>query len=650
MRRTYRLWAVLLSLLLLLSAFSSLAYAATEIQLVVDDDPLDPWFPPVLHRGVVMVPLDDLCAYLSVPCAREANRVFSRSSAGEEVEVVKASDRAWIGSTERRLSVGAVFLDDVVLVPAAFAAEVLGLAVSWNPTTRVISFTTREEVTNSDEKVAARNWNAELTAEAERSMGRFDSAIIGGSEVTLQLPVRSGIPVNGFVRVKGDTDQPLLKAMVQKGSLEDWQDLNVSQGTFNTRVWLSDGPGVYTVKIGKPLTDRPGFYEFVTTFEVSNSDENKVGNNIVLFRPVEGRATGSFTLEGWAGFRNLQVVINGPGAVQKVWFDCLADGNGYFKRDVPLPFGPVEHAITVYDAVPGDPTMLLRLKLAVQNSGSAYLGSGSVRLTNPTTTSVRVTDVLRLEGTSELPVLQAWLKKDGSVYYYNIQVMENHFSASIPLTKGAGKYQVEIRSPASAVRWWYQEAAFDVTFSPVAQNAEYLTPSDQVQSDDPSVKELAATLTAGLTSNTEKAKTIYQWVTNNISYDVAKSRMNRLWWQPSASLCLRTKTGVCEDYALLFAALCRAAGIPAQVITGRAPQSSSSSSSSSSSPSSTSVGHAWDAFYSGSAWVLCDPTWDAGYVDGDRFIKEPGLNWFDSPEKFTNRVAGEDQGWVKEGR
>ena len=116
--------------------------------------------------------------------------------------------------------------------------------------------------------------------------------------------------------------------------------------------------------------------------------------------------------------------------------------------------------------------------------------------------------------------------------------------------------------------------------------------------------------------------------------------MNRPWWQPSASLCLRTKTGVCGDYALLFAALCRAAGVPAQVKTGRVPQSSSS----------TSVGHAWNAFYSGSTWVLCDPTSDAGYVDGDRFVKEPGMNWFDAPQKFTGRVEGEDQGWIKEGR
>lgn len=638
MRRTHRLWATLLVLLLTLSACSSLAYAAAEIKLVVDDDALDPWFPPVLHRGVVMVPLDDLCAYLSVPCARETNRVFTRSSAGDVVEVVKSSDRAWIGSSERRLSVGAVFLENVVLVPAAFAAEVLGLTASWNPTARIISFKTQEESTNSKEKIAVRDWNSALTAENERSMGRFDSTVTAAPEVTLQLPARSGIPVDGFVRVKGDTDQAQLKAVVKQGAFEDWQDLEVSQGTFNTRVWLANGPGVYTVEIRKPTSGKPGFFSLVTSFDVENTTDNRVGKEVVLFRPVDDRATGSFTLEGWAGFPNMQVVVAGPQAGQEAWFNCQTDATGYFKRDVPLPFGAVAHTIKVYRAVEGDPTVQLRLQLTVQNLGSAYLGSGSVRLTNPTPSSLRVTDSLRLEGTSKLPVLQAWLKKDGYVAYYNIQVLENHFSMSIPLTKGAGTYSVELRSPASAARWWIRQVAFDVSFNPVVQNVEHLTPSDRVQSDDPSIQELAATLTRGLSSNMDKARAIYQWVTHNISYDVAKSRLNRLWWQGSASLCLRTKTGVCEDYAMLFAALCRAANVPAQVKTGYASSASAS------------VRHAWNAFYSGSAWVLCDPTWDAGYVDGDRFVKQPGLDWFDTPSKFAGRVEVEEQGWVKEAR
>jgi hypothetical protein len=118
--------AAVLVLAVLVVAFAACPTRAAGIDLKVDGQSIDALFPPILHRGVVMVPLDDLCAQVNTPCARDGERLFTRSAKGEVVEIVKSANRAWIGQTEHRLSVAPVFLTDTVLVPSAGSSPSTG--------------------------------------------------------------------------------------------------------------------------------------------------------------------------------------------------------------------------------------------------------------------------------------------------------------------------------------------------------------------------------------------------------------------------------------------------------------------------------------------------------------------------------------------
>ncbi|MGC8862547.1 MAG: transglutaminase-like domain-containing protein, partial [Armatimonadota bacterium] len=91
---------------------------------------------------------------------------------------------------------------------------------------------------------------------------------------------------------------------------------------------------------------------------------------------------------------------------------------------------------------------------------------------------------------------------------------------------------------------------------------EYLAPTAYVDSDSPAVKKQAAEIVAGTSKAWSACSKIRKWIHANLKVraDIGITR--------SASDVLESKSGVCRDFATLFAALARAVGIPAKVVSG----------------------------------------------------------------------------------
>ena len=81
----------------------------------------------------------------------------------------------------------------------------------------------------------------------------------------------------------------------------------------------------------------------------------------------------------------------------------------------------------------------------------------------------------------------------------------------------------------------------------------------------PYLRELAARITEGCTTPAEKARAIYDHVTQNIDY---RFQPAYLQLDPIADTCAREKRGDCGVMALLFITLCRLCGIPARWQSG----------------------------------------------------------------------------------
>lgn len=95
-----------------------------------------------------------------------------------------------------------------------------------------------------------------------------------------------------------------------------------------------------------------------------------------------------------------------------------------------------------------------------------------------------------------------------------------------------------------------------------ANIAPYLKPSEQVQSEDPSLKDLSAELVKGAKTEGEAVTRIMHWIVDHLHYTL----------EPAGYDALTTKRegkGNCQNYSHLTMALLRAAGIPARLVRGR---------------------------------------------------------------------------------
>ena len=91
--------------------------------------------------------------------------------------------------------------------------------------------------------------------------------------------------------------------------------------------------------------------------------------------------------------------------------------------------------------------------------------------------------------------------------------------------------------------------------------ARFLGPSPFIPSDQGAFIELAGKITKGKTHPLEKIQSLVAWIAKNIEKKPVAS-------VPDALSVLKNRAGDCNEYAVLLAALARAAGIPARVEAG----------------------------------------------------------------------------------
>lgn len=177
-------------------------------------------------------------------------------------------------------------------------------------------------------------------------------------------------------------------------------------------------------------------------------------------------------------------------------------------------------------------------------------------------------------------------------------------------------------------------------------------------------KQLAKKLTAPFKLEEEKVRSIFVWITHNIKYDYRKFKKNlkgggrtRISGRSKKEIELKKKKikerkiykvyssgkGVCEDYSMLFQAMCSAVGIKSVYITGKTRTNPSK------------IGyfpnrskHAWNAVKIDGKWFLVDATWAAGDVDSrsGKFHKQFEEGFFlTSPEIFILSHFPDDPKW-----
>lgn len=125
-----------------------------------------------------------------------------------------------------------------------------------------------------------------------------------------------------------------------------------------------------------------------------------------------------------------------------------------------------------------------------------------------------------------------------------------------------------------------------------ASKPAWVKPGLNIPSDDPEFVKLAKQITAGKTTVPEVARAVQLWVNKRMTPNAGIGVLR------DAREILKTKEGVCRDYAILTATLLRARGVPARLASGLVSWDG------------TFYYHAWVEVWDGSKWVGVDSTTD----------------------------------------
>jgi len=160
--------------------------------------------------------------------------------------------------------------------------------------------------------------------------------------------------------------------------------------------------------------------------------------------------------------------------------------------------------------------------------------------------------------------------------------------------------------------------------SNLSNASPYTQPEKLIESDQPLIKEKALKLKKEDTYKTARA--VYQWVADNIK------NSGYLEEDKGALYALTALRGDCTEYAALFVALCRAAGIPARMLGGYVCQRNCI-------VSSTDF-HNWAEFYHEGAWHLADPQSKLFDQGGEDYIATEVYKGEANTEDNQNPIGG----------
>ncbi len=131
---------------------------------------------------------------------------------------------------------------------------------------------------------------------------------------------------------------------------------------------------------------------------------------------------------------------------------------------------------------------------------------------------------------------------------------------------------------------------------------------------------IAAYISGNFKNAKEKARAAFIWTATKIKYDLPamfainfyESKEDRI------AKALKTRMGICANYAAVFNDICTKAGMQSYIIEGFTRQNGFTDY----------IPHAWCATLIDTAWFVFDPTWGSGYVYNGKFISKINNSYF----------------------
>lgn len=277
-------------------------------------------------------------------------------------------------------------------------------------------------------------------------------------------------------------------------------------------------------------------------------------------------------------------------------------------------------------------SILIAVSFCLVFAPSAFAGysvgfaSDNIQIIDPPNNGTEVHGILPISGTASVD--EVWFCIRGpqkEVEIQKAQVTEGKFSIQVTLRFGPGQYTIWADDNKTSF-----DGKIRFTANNVIEDNRYTSASTYVNSDDPAIIELSNRLVNNDMTDLEKAKAIHDWVAGNIKYDYQAYLEGDLGLE-MATQTLEDKSGVCSGYSFLYAALSRAAGLPARVVYGQIKGNGGWEA----------QRHAWNEVMVDGQWISVDSTWDAGYIQDGSFIASYSNEYFNADAATFTSTHGE---------
>jgi transglutaminase/protease-like cytokinesis protein 3 len=153
-----------------------------------------------------------------------------------------------------------------------------------------------------------------------------------------------------------------------------------------------------------------------------------------------------------------------------------------------------------------------------------------------------------------------------------------------------------------------------------------------------STSDISDYINANFTSESDKIRAAFFWTASNISYDVVNMNEPNFIYSPQEKIAnaLKNRKGVCIHYAEVFNEIANKLGIKTYIIGGYTKQNGKVAL----------ISHAWCGSKIDGKWLLFDPTWASGYVNGEKFVKKFNNSYYKAaPSKMIQSHMPFDYMW-----
>jgi len=135
-----------------------------------------------------------------------------------------------------------------------------------------------------------------------------------------------------------------------------------------------------------------------------------------------------------------------------------------------------------------------------------------------------------------------------------------------------------------------------------------------------SAQGIADYINARFSGESAKSRAIFIWIANNIGYDTDNMFVKNTYLNHAEAIdkTLKTKKGLCFDYAVLFSEIAHKVGIKSFLVSGYTKEKGVVDT----------LPHTWCAALIDSKWVMIDPTWGSGWVQHGKFIKQTNFVYY----------------------